>query len=111
RADYVYLVRSGLVQVKKNVSSRLSVADVLNWRNLCLSLGRSGPPSAIRQLLAHEVIALVEGTEDPDRLTVHDRAEIVHGLNEAIKNPDMPALPDLKDTVAHASLHERVRSA
>src|SRR5262249_40871478 len=38
RPDSIYLIRDGLVQVKKNASSLLAVTDVLNWPALWKTL-------------------------------------------------------------------------
>jgi Fe-S-cluster-containing hydrogenase component 2/CRP-like cAMP-binding protein len=111
RSDCVYLVRGGLVQVKKNVSSLLSVADVTSWPDLLSDLCGDGPAAALRKLLPPLTRSLPESAQNPGQLSADDRAEFVHGLNEAIKNPQLPAVPELKDLISRSSLHERVRSS
>jgi Fe-S-cluster-containing hydrogenase component 2/CRP-like cAMP-binding protein len=108
RSDYVYLVRSGLVQVKKNVSSLLSVADVTSWSSLGTLL-RGGP--VLRRLLPAETHAILERTPDLERATPDERGEIVHGLNAVLKNRQLAAAPEVQEISLHARLHERVRSA
>jgi hypothetical protein len=53
---------------------------------------------------------LLEAIHDPEQLTASERAAIVHGLNEVVKNRRLPTLPDLQDTIKAASLHDRVRN-
>jgi Fe-S-cluster-containing hydrogenase component 2/CRP-like cAMP-binding protein len=106
RSDCVYLVRGGMVQVKKNVSSLLAVEDILNWTDLTTALRADGPAAPVLRLLPPEVRNLL----DAEQLSPGDRAEIVHGLNSIISNPQLAAMPEFKDIVAHAALPERVRS-
>jgi CRP-like cAMP-binding protein len=101
RSDCVYLVRSGLVQVKKNVTSLLSVADVCGWADLCVALGGdAGPAAAVAQLLPGEIRTLLKGVQDPERLTAGDRAAIVDRLNEVIKNRQLSIRDELRDLVS-----------
>jgi Fe-S-cluster-containing hydrogenase component 2/CRP-like cAMP-binding protein len=108
RSDYVYLVRSGLVQVKKNVSSLLRVADVTSWPTLGTLLHGE---SVLRRLLPAETLAIIERTPDLEQATPDERGEIVHGLNMVLKNRQLAAAPECQQIGSRATLHERVRGA
>lgn len=106
KSDNVYLVRGGLVQVKKNVSSLLSVADVIDWSAFIASLRGDGPTAALRTLLPAPARTILEASAEP---SASDRVELINGINELIKNPAISAMADFKDLIARALLHERVR--
>lgn len=110
RSDCVYLVRSGMVQVKKNVSSLLSVADIASWKDTVTALRADGPAAAWRKLMPTAARNLLESRADPEQIPAGDQAEIVHGINEVIKNAQVPAAAEFKDIIARANLSERVRS-
>ncbi len=99
RSDSLYIVRSGLVKVMKNVSSLLHRDDVTDWKALCAGLrqGEAQPASPLGKLwqsLSPRVQTIVRGAGDPPRLNGPDQAEVVYGLNDALK---LPTLVDAKE--------------
>jgi CRP-like cAMP-binding protein len=99
RSDSLYIIRSGLVKVMKNISSLLGEDDVLSWKALCTAL-RGGeaqatsPAGKVWATLPERVRAIVRGAPDPERLNSPDRMEIVSALNDVLKTP---ALVDAKE--------------
>jgi Fe-S-cluster-containing hydrogenase component 2/CRP-like cAMP-binding protein len=109
RADAIYLVRDGLVQVRKGTSALLAVADVLNWDELLKALrGESGVGSAIVRHMTERSQALVRVTETTSGLSDVDRQEIVHGLNDAIKNRQTATAAEFKEVLASAAVRDRL---
>ena len=108
RSDCVYLVRGGLVQVKKNVTSLLTVADITNWKDFLTALQSA---TTFFRLLPTVTRMCIEANQNPEQLTDNERAEIVQGLNETLKNAQLPTMADFQDIIVRASLHERVRSS
>jgi Fe-S-cluster-containing hydrogenase component 2 len=115
RSDCVYLIRSGLVQVKKNVSSLLSVADVADWEKLWSELragmlsppvqGQQGPPEtaaakawhpAFTSLFSETICALLQTKGEAKQLTPAEQTEVVHDLNEVIKNGNLKEISYIK---------------
>jgi Fe-S-cluster-containing hydrogenase component 2/CRP-like cAMP-binding protein len=108
RSDSLYLVRDGLVQVKKNVTSLLATADILNWADLWKSLrSETGPGAAVARLLPAESQTLVRGKETPETLAKEENSVIVNGINDALRNRQFAQAPEFKEALASASLRER----
>jgi Fe-S-cluster-containing hydrogenase component 2/CRP-like cAMP-binding protein len=83
RSDGLYVIRSGLVKVMKNVSSLLAAEDVLDWSKLTALLpDETAAPSAaaghIRQLLPKPIR---EGAS-----TEAGRADLIAALNDILKD-------------------------
>jgi Fe-S-cluster-containing hydrogenase component 2/CRP-like cAMP-binding protein len=96
RSDCVYLIRAGLVQVKKNVSSLLSVADVTDWEKLWSELrSTSGLASTVASALSETTRIILETKDDPKKLTPNEQSEIVHDLNQLIKNAKLKDIQDI----------------
>jgi Fe-S-cluster-containing hydrogenase component 2 len=111
RSDCVYLVRGGMVQVKKNVSSLLAVADILSWKDLSMALRADGPGAVLLRLLPSQARQLFEASQDPEQIPADQRIEIVHGLNAIISNPQVQTMAEFSDVISRASIHERVRNS
>lgn len=109
RSDCMYLIREGIVQVKKNVSSLLSVADVLNWPELGKALlAEQGMATAVCRLLPRETQALLRAASDAAALSEADRREVVHGLNEVIKDRQLLHAAELKTLVDSAAFRSTI---
>src|SRR5262249_19658969 len=100
RSDSVYLIRTGLVKVVKNVSALLAADEVLDWKGLCSGLatasGKEGP-AKVHELLGPAGQALVQAGASGS-LGLRDQGELRAALNEVIKKPqllDVPALQAL----------------
>jgi CRP-like cAMP-binding protein len=93
RSDSLYIVRSGMVKVMKNVTSLLAMDDVLDWVHL-IALLKSGeakptePAGRLWQLLPERIRTILLNTA-PERLNSPDRVEIVQSLNDVIKTPGL----------------------
>lgn len=110
RSDCVYLVRSGLVQVKRSVSSLLVVDDVLSWQTLAAALAAdSGPAAAVRKVLSAEVRDLID--RPAETLSAADRAAIVYGLNDVIASRGLAAQPEFKELVRRSDVQQRIQRA
>ncbi|HZZ80719.1 MAG TPA: hypothetical protein VFE62_19610, partial [Gemmataceae bacterium] len=111
RSDFVYLVRTGLVQVKKNVSSLLSPDHITNWPGLLAVLQKD---ARLRRFLPVGQAFQPDNTSrQPGKadLPLAEQAEIVHGLNAVIKNRHFAATAEFQEIITRARLHERIRAA
>jgi Fe-S-cluster-containing hydrogenase component 2/CRP-like cAMP-binding protein len=109
RPDAIYLVRDGLVQVRKGTSALLAVADVLNWDELLKVLrGEAGVGAALVRQMSERAQALVRSTATTTGLQDADRQEIVYGLNDAIKNRQTATAAEFKDVVPSAAVRDRL---
>jgi Fe-S-cluster-containing hydrogenase component 2 len=101
RSDSFYMVRSGLVKVMKNVSALLHPSDVLDWPGLCARLREGSLPSAhearakLWQMLPAAVQALLRG-EAASPLDERQYAEVVHALNDILREPKLADAPQFK---------------
>jgi Fe-S-cluster-containing hydrogenase component 2/CRP-like cAMP-binding protein len=120
RSDSLFIVRSGLVKVIKNISWLIDTEDVLSWSGLCTALKNSEaqpatPIGKIWALLPVRVTTLLRHAADPGQLSSSERVEILVSLNDLLKSPkliDEKELQPLKDTsplreAAKALLEER----
>jgi CRP-like cAMP-binding protein len=104
RPDGMYIVRSGMVKVMKNVSALLGADHVVDWTALCAALRegeakKAEPCGRLWQVLPERVRTIVTGTEAA-RLNTPDRMEIVGALNDLLKTPgfaDHKEFGSLKD--------------
>ena len=93
RSDGMYIVRSGMVKVLKNVSSLFGLDHIIDWVGLSALL-RSGdekptePIGKVWQLLAERARTIIRTTE-PVKLNTPDRIEIVAALNDLVKQPGL----------------------
>jgi Fe-S-cluster-containing hydrogenase component 2/CRP-like cAMP-binding protein len=105
RSDSLYIVRSGLVKVIKNISWLLDPDDILSWTGLCTALKKGAeepgtPGGKIWSLLPPRSGGLLRGAADPSQLSASERLEILLSLNDIIKLPkliDEKELQRLKD--------------
>jgi Fe-S-cluster-containing hydrogenase component 2/CRP-like cAMP-binding protein len=98
RSEGLYVVRSGLVKVMKNVSSLLAEEDILDWPKLTTFLrGTASPPSPaathLRSLLPEQVRDGADGFKP---------ADVLAALNEIIKNPQLPDAAAMRELASPA---------
>ncbi len=104
RSDSFYIVRSGLVKVLKNVSALLHVDEVRDWPALWARLRESSLPVApearalLWQKLPPGVQALV-GQRPAEELNAHEKAEVVHALNDVLRMPKLADAPALRGLI------------
>jgi CRP-like cAMP-binding protein/Fe-S-cluster-containing hydrogenase component 2 len=92
RADGLYVLRSGLVKVMKNVSSLLAEQDVLDWPKLAAFL--YGDAAATSAAVAHLRTLLPEHVRVTEEIKP---GEVIEALNEIIKNPQLPDAAPLRE--------------
>ncbi len=107
-SDSLYIVRSGLVKVMKNVSSLVAADDVKDWAGLCARLrqgdapaGGAAPPKAaakLWQLLPAPVQTLLRS--DPAGLDDVRKADILYGLNTVLGKQDLGDAPEFQEPAA-----------
>ena len=90
RSDSLYLVRSGLVRVMKNVSHMLAASDVTDWVTFGESLRKGAtlagtPVGTFWALVPERARAVLQGAADLARLGPADRMEVIYGVNDALK--------------------------
>lgn len=107
RSDSVYLVRSGLVQVRRNVSALLAVDDVLDWQALAAALKPDGAAAALSKLLPVEVQELL--ARPPEELSADDKLAIVYAVNDLIGKHGLATLPDFPELSKQRTVQERLR--
>src|SRR5258707_7969287 len=76
RCDEMFIIRSGLVKVLKNVSALFTADDVRRWKNL--GQPAEGPLAKVWQGLPEEVQSLLKTTNDCGTLSHLDRQSIAH---------------------------------
>jgi Fe-S-cluster-containing hydrogenase component 2/CRP-like cAMP-binding protein len=114
RSDCLYIIRSGLVKVMKNVSSLLGEDDVTKWTTLCTPL-REGetksatPAGKVWALLPKRVQDILRGAQNPELLNGPDRMEIIYGLNDVLANPDLVDAKELKPLLDASPLKEHTK--
>jgi CRP-like cAMP-binding protein len=111
RSDSMYIVRSGLVKVMKNVSALLGPEDVPDWGVLLPALreGESqpaGPRGKVWQLLPERIRAIVRTAADPLRLNNPDRLEVIGALNDVVKAPKLADAKEFKAVLETSPLRE-----
>jgi Fe-S-cluster-containing hydrogenase component 2 len=100
RSDCMYLVREGLVQVKKNVSCLLQMDDILDWQQLgALLHGGAGNLAPISRMLPEQIVKSLPDIE-AQRAQETEKAELVHALNDILRNPQLAAAAELKDLLS-----------
>jgi Fe-S-cluster-containing hydrogenase component 2/CRP-like cAMP-binding protein len=97
-SDSMYVIRSGLVKIMKNVSSLLVLEDVLDWGELAAFVrgkDAQAPPAVqhLRQLLPEGVRS---ATSDPATLPEPEQGELIAALNELIKTAKLAEAAPLK---------------
>ncbi len=110
-SDCMYLVRTGLVKVVKNISSLLAVKHVRDWMDLCRRLlagekEPATPAGKVWQLLPNTVRALVRTSAvqvKPERAV---RQKIVHGLNQVIKDRQLVEAKEFQEVAAGPEFRE-----
>jgi CRP-like cAMP-binding protein len=116
-SDSLYIVRSGLVKVIKNVSWLLAVSEVRDWKGLASQLasvgagsgsdGRKpeeGPPDAgtrtalskMRSLFPEHARKHLQKLRETGSLERLEQLEVVHALNDLIKTPGVVDHPELE---------------
>lgn len=100
--DCMYIVRSGFVQVKKNVSYLLGTEAVRDWAGLGAALvaaGReeTGPKRKLWDLLSPEARAAAEGLNDESPPPAHDA--VVRSLNALLRQPKLSATSEFVKVV------------
>jgi Fe-S-cluster-containing hydrogenase component 2 len=109
RPDSMYLIRDGLVQVKKNASSLLAVTDVLNWAALWKALrAETGPGAAVVRVMGPDMQAIAHEKDAPETPPEEWRQEIVYAINDALKNRQLSQAAEFKATLASAPFVERI---
>lgn len=122
RSDSLYIVRSGLVKVVKNISSLCDPNDVADWATLLQNLreGQTLPPNAdaVRQarakvwkLLPERVQTILSSVSSAVQLNSPDRLEIIWGLNDAIKAPKLVDAKELQGVLGTPGMREQLGEA
>jgi CRP-like cAMP-binding protein len=119
RSDSLYIVRSGLVKIVKNISSLVDQNDVADWPLLIVNLreGEKVDSSAddarkargrFWQLLPERVRTIVKGAADVMRMNMLDRLEVISGVNDVIKSPKLVEAKELQELLASPALREQL---
>jgi CRP-like cAMP-binding protein/Fe-S-cluster-containing hydrogenase component 2 len=108
RSDSLYIIRRGMVRVLKNASALLSVGDVADWPRLTTLLreasgeGTTGPRAALWKLLPDDPRQLAG--RDSSLLTAEEQQAFVYGLNELVKNRELPDHKELQAAITSPKL-------
>jgi Fe-S-cluster-containing dehydrogenase component/CRP-like cAMP-binding protein len=113
-SDCMYIIRSGFVQILKNVSFLLTPEDIADWSALCTALrageAQTGTPQRIVwDTLTEEVRALISGGAALAELDDSDRHKIIRACNELLKQAKLAAAVEFKDVLANAGLADEQR--
>jgi CRP-like cAMP-binding protein len=122
RSDSLYIVRSGLVKVVKNISSLIDQNDVADWPSLVTNL-REGidpgeAPDAVKQarakfwqLLPERGRAIIRGITDVARVNLPDRLEVIAAINDVLKTDKLVDAKELQALLASPALREQLGAA
>ncbi len=121
RSDSLYIVRSGLVKIVKNISSLIDMSDVADWPSLLAALKdgeQPGPsPDPVKsargklwQLLPERARQIVKAAPDALRMNTLDRLEVVAGVNDAMKAPKLVDAKELQALLATEGMREQLGS-
>jgi CRP-like cAMP-binding protein len=109
RSDSMYVIRNGVVKVKKFVSELLAVGEVNDWAKLAAALRPAPavtPPNVLRELLPEPVRAMVgEAGIAPE-----DRQELILALNDLIKGRALLENKDVKPLIGSDAFRARAGS-
>jgi CRP-like cAMP-binding protein len=104
RSDCLFLIRTGLVQVKRNVSWLLRVYDVIDWPGLLAALrSASGPATELRRPLAAAVQTWLDNL-NAATMSDADRQEVIHALNEVIRNRNLAQALETQERLTRPSV-------
>jgi Fe-S-cluster-containing hydrogenase component 2 len=114
RSDCLYIVRSGLVKVVKKVSALLGRENIRSWGGLCAALREAEqqpttPRGKVWQLLPEAARAAVRRTTSTSLPSAGDSQEILHGLNDLIRDPKLPDVKELQPLTKATAFQEEVR--
>lgn len=113
RSDAMYLIRSGFVQVFKGGTCLLAVQDILDWPGLCTALRQAsqeekGARRKVWDLLPEQPVrARLADPADP--LSADDQQQLVFGLNDLLKSPDLCKQAEFKDVLVAAGLADAAK--
>jgi Fe-S-cluster-containing hydrogenase component 2 len=108
RSECLYLVREGLVQVKKNVSCLLQQDDIVDWQQLCALLqAGTGSVASIRKMLPDPIVKSLADIE-ANRAGDAEKSELIHALNDILRDTRLAAALEFKDLLAGPALGEQL---
>jgi Fe-S-cluster-containing hydrogenase component 2 len=112
RSDSLYIIRSGLVKVVKKASALLTPDHVRDWRVLSAALreGEAQPTSPrgkVWQLLSESARAASQAIANGSSVPEAQRREILHSLNEVIKNRQLPDAKEFKTITGSSAFQAR----
>jgi Fe-S-cluster-containing dehydrogenase component len=114
RSDGMYIVRSGFVQVMKNVSFLFSPDEIQDWPALCAALHTGGQEAAgarrkIWDALPEPVRTLLSRVAASGNLADAEKQVVAHALNDLLKQPKLAAAAEFNDILQSAKLADEVR--
>lgn len=100
RSDAMYIVRQGLVKVVKNVTFLVGEHEITDWGAFARSLKQGEalpgtPAGKLWSFLPDRARGLLR-TSEVEKLGPADRAEVIFGVNEALKDRRMPEAAEFK---------------
>jgi Fe-S-cluster-containing hydrogenase component 2 len=111
RADGLYIVRNGMVKIVKKMSALLNDDSIRRWGELCTALregaGQPATPRGKIWLLLPEPARRLLAEPAPAQLPPAQRWEILHGLNDVIKNRQLPDAKEMKELLNHSEVDQR----
>jgi Fe-S-cluster-containing hydrogenase component 2/CRP-like cAMP-binding protein len=111
QSDSFYIVRSGLVQVLKNVTSLLHVDHVHDWPGLLTRLREGSAPDAppprakLYQMLPPTVQAIARDLK-PEKLDNVKKAEVIHALNDVLRTSKLLDMPEFQTVAAMPAVQD-----
>ena len=110
RPDCMYIIRSGFVKLMKNSSYLLGDESIADWKGFCASLlageqESSGPRRKIWELLSQEPVrAVIRKAAQGAVPTADEKALLLYGLNDLLKQPKLQAHAEFKEAVQSPAL-------
>jgi CRP-like cAMP-binding protein/Fe-S-cluster-containing hydrogenase component 2 len=112
RSDCVYVIRGGLVRVVKKASALLGQEHIRNWKDLGAALVEgekqsASPRGKIWSLLSDQAKELLRTAPDASALSEGDRLEILHALNDVLKQRALADAQEFQALLATPRVAER----
>jgi Fe-S-cluster-containing hydrogenase component 2/CRP-like cAMP-binding protein len=106
RSDEMFVIRSGLVKVVKNVSALFTAEDIRRWKNL--KFQAEGAQAKVLQGLPENVQALIQSNHDGSALSESDRQAIAQAFNTIVKAGPLWKVKELEAAARDARFVEQL---
>lgn len=114
RSDAIYIVRTGLVKVMKNVSHLLQPSDITDWTELgkAFLIGANHPTTPLGKffaMLPADVQEIIRTNPDLTKAQGAERRRIVLAMNDLLKSTELVNIPEFTHLTGSPAFKEQVK--